>query len=66
MHVKSCLNCFSFFVSLSLSRNGNTNKKLTYRIQINISSKWVHVQYEAVVDQIDGEPNAWKTNGDQT
>lgn len=38
----------------------------TYRIQIDIATEWVHVQNETIIHQIDGEPNAWKTNGNQT
>lgn len=36
----------------------------TYRIQVDIASERAHIQDNAVVDQIHGEPNAQKTDGD--
>lgn len=36
----------------------------TYRVQVHIASKGIHVQYEAVVGQIHGEPNAEEANSD--
>lgn len=38
----------------------------TYRIQINISTEWIHIENETIVYQIDGKPNAQKANGNQT
>lgn len=30
----------------------------THRIQVNISAKCTHIQYETIVNQIHGKPNA--------
>lgn len=36
----------------------------TYRIQVDIATERAHIQDNTVVDQVHGEPNAQKTDGD--
>lgn len=38
----------------------------TYRIQVDIAPERAHVQDDAIVDQIHGEPNAEEAHGDAT
>lgn len=38
----------------------------TYRIQVDIAPKRAHVQDDAIVDQIHGEPDAEEADGDAT
>lgn len=38
----------------------------THRIEIDVAAELIHIQYQSVVDQIHGEPNAQEANRYQT
>ena len=43
----------------------NSQKMETYVIDINVSSKDIHVEHEAIVDEIHREPNAEEAECDK-